>query len=101
MNFRRAAKIKRAVEAGIRAWQDASAAAPAQTQPKAQRDADVVRPMPRRLPLKVIDTAHVNLPMAQTVVFKPGIIRPFLRMFVWLWACIRFFGGNALDRFQG
>src|SRR4051812_41795392 len=101
MNPHRAERIKRAVEAGIRGWQPSGAANGPKTQSEAPHDADVVRPMARRQPLNVVDAAHVDLPMAHRVVFKPGIIRPFLRLFVWLWACIRFFGGNAVDRFHG
>jgi ubiquinone biosynthesis protein len=101
MNPRRAERIKRAVEAGIRGWQPSGTVVAPQTHPQAPRDVDVVRAMPRRQPLKVVDTAHVNLPMAHRVVFRPGIIRPFLRLFFWLWACIRFFGGNALDHLHG
>src|SRR5271170_5364550 len=101
MNPHRAERIRRAVEAGIRGSRPTGAADAPQTQPEAPRDSDVVRPMPRRQPLKVVDAADVNLPMAHRVVFKAGIIRPFLRLFVWLWACMRFFGGNALDRLHG
>src|SRR4029450_4328646 len=35
------------------------------------------------------------------VVFKPGIIRPIVRLFVWFFACVRFFGGNTLDVLSG
>ncbi|HJP69958.1 MAG TPA: AarF/UbiB family protein [Sphingomicrobium sp.] len=41
------------------------------------------------------------LPMARKIVFKPGIIRPIARIFVWIWVCIQFFGGNGLDRLRG
>jgi ubiquinone biosynthesis protein len=87
MNPHRADKIEHAVEA----------ASTRLTQPQAPRDLDVVRPMPRRQPFNVVGNTHVNLPIARRVVFSPGTIRPFLRLLVWLWACTRFFGGNALD----
>jgi ubiquinone biosynthesis protein len=73
----------------------AAGAAALQTQPQAPLD--VIRPMPRRRPLHVVGTNAVSAPMARKAVFRPGVVRPFLRLFVWLWACIRFFGGNALD----
>jgi ubiquinone biosynthesis protein len=101
MNPQRAEKIEHAVEAGIRRWQSSSAAATPQARPQATHDVDVIRAMPRPQPFRVVDTAHVNLPMARRVVFRPGTIRPFLRLLVWLWTCIRFFGGNALDRLRG
>jgi ubiquinone biosynthesis protein len=61
---------------------------------------DVVRPMPRRRQLAV-EPGHVNLPRVHRVVFRPGVIRPLFRLFVWLWACLRFFGGNLWDRLNG
>jgi predicted unusual protein kinase regulating ubiquinone biosynthesis (AarF/ABC1/UbiB family) len=57
--------------------------------------------MPRRRQLPDFDAAHVVLPMARKVVFKPGIIRPLLRLLVWLRVCIQFFGGNAVERLLG
>jgi ubiquinone biosynthesis protein len=66
----------------------------------ARRNVDVVRPMPRRQPLAVAP-GNVDLRMVQRVVFRPGIIRPLSRLFVWLWMCARFFGGNAWDRLNG
>jgi ubiquinone biosynthesis protein len=65
-----------------------------------QATCDIIRPMPRRKLFHVFDTA-VNLPMARRVAFRPGMIRPFLRLLVWLWACMRFFGGNAVDWLRG
>src|SRR6516164_3375727 len=74
----------------------ASAASDARSRP----EADVVRPMPRRRQLAV-EPGHVNLPRVHRVVFRPGVIRPLFRLFVWLWACLRFFGGNVWDRLNG
>src|SRR5277367_3793221 len=87
MNPRGLDKIEHAVE---------TAAAP-QDHPQALRHLDVLRTMPRRQPLKAKDSTLVNWPAARRVAFSPGKIRPFLRLIIWLWACIRFFGGNALD----
>src|SRR5262245_8824848 len=63
-------------------------------------DPDVVRPMPRRKVSHSIDTLHVSLPRARRVAFKPGIILPIGRLFLWLWAIIQFFFGNLLDVLQ-
>jgi ubiquinone biosynthesis protein len=101
MNPHPAQKVKRAIEAGIRLWQRFGVAATPQMQQQATRDVEVVRPMPRRQPLRVVDTAPMNLPMAGREVFGAGAIWPLLRLFVWLWACIRFFGGIAGDRLHG
>jgi predicted unusual protein kinase regulating ubiquinone biosynthesis (AarF/ABC1/UbiB family) len=68
---------------------------------QAAGNVDVIRPMPRRQPFHALDTGYVSLQMAHRVVFKPGIIQPFLRWFVWLFVCIQFFGGNALDLLSG
>jgi ubiquinone biosynthesis protein len=67
---------------------------------RARADIDVVRPMPRRQPLEVTP-GDVDLPRVHRVVFRPGVIRPIVRLFVWLWMCARFFGGNAWDRLNG
>jgi ubiquinone biosynthesis protein len=78
-----------------------SSAAASAPHPKVVRDVDVVRPMPRRQPLNTVGTSSIHPPMARRIAFKPGLIRPFLRLLVWLWACLQFFGGNALDRLRG
>jgi predicted unusual protein kinase regulating ubiquinone biosynthesis (AarF/ABC1/UbiB family) len=62
-------------------------------------NASVVRPMPRREVVHSIDTLHVTLPRMRRVYFKPGIILPIARLFIWLWAIIRFFFGNLVDVF--
>ncbi len=64
-------------------------------------DPDIVRPMPRRQPLAVAGTTAATLPVPRRVAFRPGTVLPFLRLLVWLRACIRFFGGNAIDRLRG
>ena len=71
------------------------------TQLNADKNVDVIRPMPRRQPFHSHDTGHVSLRMERRAEFKPGIIRPFMRLFVWLFICMRFFGGNALDLLSG
>jgi ubiquinone biosynthesis protein len=63
-------------------------------------DPEVVRPMPRRKVSHSIDTLHVSLPRARRVAFKPGIILPIGRLFLWLWAIIQFYFGNLLDLLQ-
>src|SRR5262245_8683911 len=100
MNPQRAETIERAVELGVRRWPAYGAAATAEMPPAAAHDVDVVRPMPRRKQMHVTG-ADVTLPMARRVVFKPGIIRPIVRLLVWLGACIRFFGGNSVDVLLG
>lgn len=62
---------------------------------------DVVRPMPRRPISQSMDNLHVALPRARRVVFTSGTIRPFLRMFIWLWGFIRFYAGNLSDMLRG
>src|SRR5215510_1251202 len=63
-------------------------------------DPDVVRPMARRKVSHSIDTLHVSLPRARRVTFKPGIILPIGRLFLWLWAIVQFYSGNLLDLLQ-
>ncbi len=57
--------------------------------------------MQRRKRAYDASSAHVVLPMARRVVFRPGIILPVLRIFVWFWVCIRFFAGNGYERLRG
>ncbi len=97
---KRARKIELAVAAGIRRWPGRNAEPTAEPPTAAAQPVehlDVVRPMPRRTPIHSADTSHVTLPMARRVVFKPGIIRPVVRLFVWFWAAIRFYSGNAVE----
>jgi predicted unusual protein kinase regulating ubiquinone biosynthesis (AarF/ABC1/UbiB family) len=60
-------------------------------------NSDVMRPMPRREITHSIDALRVNVPRARRVYFQPGIILPIGRLFVWLWAIIRFYFGNLVD----
>src|SRR5215510_13589386 len=60
-------------------------------------NSDVIRPMPRREITQVIGALHVTVPRARLVYFKPGIILPTARLFVWLSAVIRFYFGNLVD----
>ena len=92
-------KIAHAVERGISRWRESNAARSPRIQ--ATTSADVIQPMPRRKPAHSVDVAHVILPMAKRPVFKPGIVRPLQRIFVWFWLCVKYFGGNALDRLRG
>src|SRR5215204_4223635 len=99
MEQKRAFKIELAVEAGIRRWPGASGRVVALPTPggRPMPDDEVVRAMPRRKVVHSADTAHVTLPMARRIVFNPGVVRPLIRLFVWLLALLRFFSGNALD----
>jgi ubiquinone biosynthesis protein len=66
----------------------------AKTMPAA--DFDVLRTMPRRKS-RHSPGAAVSLPRARRVFFKPGIIPPIGRLFVWLWSAIKFYCGNLFD----
>ena len=103
MQSQRAREIEEAVEFGLQHWRLSRDADSALTQPS-ELGANVLRSMPRRQPVHKIDTAYVVLPMARRVVFKPGILLPCLRLFVWLGAAIRILcrkrgGRNAGPRF--
>jgi ubiquinone biosynthesis protein len=100
MQPQRAREIEEAVEFGLHRWRLSSDANSASAQPS-EPDANVLRSMPRRQPVHKIETANVVLPVARRVVFKPGILLPCWRLFVWLGAVIRFFAGNALDAMLG
>ena len=100
MQSQRAREIEEAVEFGLQHWRLSRDADSGLTQPS-ELGANVLRSMPRRQPVHKIDTAYVVLPMARRVVFKPGILLPCLRLFVWLGAAIRFFAGNAVDAMLG
>src|SRR5215475_2801759 len=80
----------------LRPWHEKAAA----TAEPIAYDPDVVRPMPRRKVSHSIDTLHVSLPRARRVAFKPGIILPIGRLFLWLWAILQFYFGNLLDVLQ-
>jgi predicted unusual protein kinase regulating ubiquinone biosynthesis (AarF/ABC1/UbiB family) len=99
MTPQRSEKIGFAVERGISRWRDFNAARAARIPPTTS--GDVIESMPRRKPAHSVDVAHVTLPMAKRAVFKPGIVRPLLRIFVWFWLCVQYFGANAVDRLRG
>jgi len=99
MHPQRAQKIEHSVKLAVQRWQTSSVAAVAEELPEAGHG--MLRAMPRRKPAHVVDTTHVTLPMARRVVFKPGIIRPAVRLLVWLSASIRFFAGNGWDVLRG
>ena len=80
----------------LRPWRGKAAA----TAEPITYDPDIVRPMPRRKVSHSIDTLHVSLPRARRVTFKPGIILPIGRLFLWLWAIVQFYFGNLLDLLQ-
>jgi ubiquinone biosynthesis protein len=100
MNPIRAERIARAVEAGIDRWPQRwrSRAASAAVPPN---PADVVRPMPRRPIAHRFDASASTVPIARRPSFNPGIVRPALRLLVWLRVCFLFFGGNAIDLVRG
>src|SRR5262245_29849874 len=58
---------------------------------------DVIRPLPRRRITHSIDALRATVPRARRVHFEPGIILPIGRLFIWLWAIIRFYFGNLVD----
>jgi ubiquinone biosynthesis protein len=101
MDPQRALKVENALESGIRRWPGYVDHVVRESPPALIQDGNVVRAMPRRKRVHDASSAHVTLPMARKVVFKAGIIRPIGRIFVWIWVCIQFFGGNALDRLRG
>ena len=57
----------------------------------------VVRRLPRRQLAYSLDSISVALPRARRVYFKPGTVRPILRLFVWLGGAVRFLSGNMFD----
>jgi ubiquinone biosynthesis protein len=96
MNTERAQKIRTAVDAAIKRWPEYRATLVEEERP-AERRADVVHHMPRRSPVHNMDTQHVTLPMLRRVTFRPGIIRPAIRLLVWAWAIAIFLLGNLRD----
>jgi ubiquinone biosynthesis protein len=98
MQQQRAREVEDAVQMGLRRWR---LAAHASSQSRTGHEGHVLRSMPRRQPVHQIETAHVVIPTARRAVFKPGILRPIFRMFVWLAATLTYFLGNALDRLLG
>src|SRR5262245_12472629 len=106
MHPQRAQEIEDAVELGLQRWQSLGAVNRSNTTnlvvlPPRERQHDVLRAMPRRELVHKIETAHVELPTARRVVFKPGIFLPCLRLLVWLRVAVRFYSGNAVDAIMG
>ncbi len=98
MDSERSLVIEDALQAGIRRWPRYF---DEYVLPGHGGDRDVLRSMPHRKRTHDFSSAHVSLPMARRVVFRPGIILPIFRIFVWLWVCIKFFAGNAYERLRG
>jgi ubiquinone biosynthesis protein len=96
MAMQRAEEIEQAVERGLRNWRPLRSAAVVPLA-AAKREGGVLRTMSRRRVAHKIELAQVQLPMARRVTFKPGVVLPFLRLFVWLWIAVRLFAGNLLD----
>jgi len=106
MHPQRAQEIEDAVELGLQRWQSLGAVNRSNTTnlvvlPPRERQHDVLRAMPRRELAHKIEAAHVELPTARRVVFKPGIFLPCLRLLVWLRVAVRFYSGNAVDAIMG
>jgi ubiquinone biosynthesis protein len=97
----RADEIDRAVDAGLDEWERAGTTANPVLSPVRENGAGIFRPMPRREVTHKIEMTQVALPMARKVVFKPGTIRPAIRLLVWLGLAIRFYAGNAFDLILG
>jgi ubiquinone biosynthesis protein len=71
--------------------------APAAAAPIATRS-NIIGPMPRRTVSHAVESAAVTLPRARPPTkFKPGIVLPIRRLFVFLWAFLRFYFGNLGD----
>src|SRR5262245_46709521 len=77
----------------VQKWRGA-ASAPA---PITSGDASVIRPMPRREMSHSIAGTHVTLPRARRVTFRPGVVRPIVRLYIWVWSLMRFYFGNLSD----
>src|SRR5207342_3296774 len=80
-------------------WELSSA--DSEQQPSSEIQRDVLRALPRRPLIHKIEAAHVSLPMARRVVFRPGIFLPCARLAVWITVTLTFFCGNALDSLLG
>jgi ubiquinone biosynthesis protein len=99
MNPQRQEMIERAVMAGMSRWQPDAPEGSDNISDLSK--ANVLRGMPRRKITHDVGTTNLVLPTARRVIFKPGVIRPVGRLFVWLWAGIRFALGNAVDVIRG
>jgi predicted unusual protein kinase regulating ubiquinone biosynthesis (AarF/ABC1/UbiB family) len=99
MDFERSLVIENALQAGIRRWPRYFGELAPETPSGHERN--VLRPMQRRKRVHDFSSAHVVLPMARRVTFRPGIILPIVRIFVWFWVCVKFFVGNGYERLLG
>ena len=99
MDSERSLVIENALQAGIRRWPRYFDELAAETPSGHERN--VLRPMQRRKRVHDFSSAHVVLPMARRVTFRPGIFLPIGRIFVWFWVCIKFFVGNGYERLRG
>jgi predicted unusual protein kinase regulating ubiquinone biosynthesis (AarF/ABC1/UbiB family) len=100
MDPERSIAIENALQAGIRRWPRYFDELAGETPPATQARG-VLRPMQRRKRVHDFSSAHVALPMARRLVFRPGVVLPVVRIFVWLWVCIKFFVGNGYERLRG
>jgi ubiquinone biosynthesis protein len=82
--------------AWVRRWQ-MSVTVPSREPRITTANSDVIRPMPRREITHSIDALRATVPRARRVYFEPGLILPIGRLFVWLYAVIRFYFGNLVD----
>lgn len=98
MNTDRSIEIERAVSAGLARWSAIGSNGDHEDTAEPEKPVQVVRPMPRRARVHSIDVARVTLPMARRETFDPGVIRPILRMLVWVRAVAQFFGADLIDR---
>ena len=99
MQPQRAHEIERAVEIGLQHWELSSA--DSERPPSSGIQRHVLRALPRRPLVHKIEAAHVSLPMARRVVFRPGVFLPCTRLAVWLAVALTFLCGNALDSLLG
>jgi len=101
MDPERSTTIDNALRAGIRRWPRYFDELAAEAPPGTAQGRSVLRPMQRRKRVHDFSSAHVVLPMARRIIFRPGIILPILRIFVWFWVCVKFFVGNGYERLRG
>lgn len=99
MDQRRARKFRYSVHSALRRWPEAGMPVTLSVEPVVLDNTAIVRAMPRITRTRLTAASEVTLPMARTVSFAPGIIRPCLRLLIWIWGCIRFFAGGAFDVF--
>src|SRR5262245_28010223 len=100
MTPRRAAKLKRAVEAGLGRWPPYGIALHGVSPPEphfSQHHGSIVRSMPRRKPFHAIDETNFSMPMARRVRPRAGIGRPLARLGRWSLAVVQFLSEIAFD----